>query len=108
MEPRGGLPMSDLPDWLPKDLSHAKLETTGPRLRLRGRDADPVVALEDYLDVLEHAKPPGYVLSRAQIEAEHKRGKRLNWEIVWLREYVAERRYEEGQAELLSRFEVQT
>jgi len=98
--------MTGLPSWLPEDLSHAKLETIGPRLRLRGRDADPIVALQDYLDVLDHSQPEGYVLSRASIEAEHARGDRLQWEIVWLKQFVAQRRREEKQAARLSRFTV--
>ena len=99
--------MTDLPGWLPLDLSNAKLETIGPRLRLRGHAADPGNALHDYRSVLLFADPPGYVLSRASVEAEHARGKRLSWEVVWLREEVATRRYEEKQAMRLSRFEVQ-
>ena len=93
-----------LPDWLPKDLSHAKLETIGPRLKLRGAASNPDVALTDYQDVLELFNPPGFVLSRASIEAEHARGKRLCWEVVWLREEVAERRYQQSQEKLMSRF----
>ena len=94
----------DLPDWLPFDLSNAKLETVGPRLKLRGHASDPDCALHDYRSVLMFGRPPGYVLSRASIEAEHARGKRLCWEVVWLREEVAERRYEEKQAKRMSRF----
>lgn len=89
--------MTDLPDWLLKGLSNPKLETVGPRLRLRGHDADPKVALGDLLQ-MARVVPPGYVLSRASIEAAHARGKRLFWEVVWLKEEVAERRYQERQA----------
>ena len=67
----------DLPEWLPSDLSNAKLETVGPRLKLRGHAPHPLIALEDYIDVLEHVDPPGFILSRASIEAEHPRCKRL-------------------------------
>lgn len=94
----------DLPDWLPKDLSHAKLETLGPRLKLTGKHADPDMAVGDFSDVVMHFWPPGYVLSRASIEAEHARGKRLCWEVVWLREEVAQRRYDEKQSKRMSRY----
>lgn len=99
--------MTDLPDWpkwLPTDLSHPKLEYLGPRIKLTGKDADPDVALTDYLDVVDLSCPPGFVLSRASIEAEHARGKRLCWEVVWLKAEVAERRYEAKQATRMSRF----
>ena len=96
--------MTDLPDWMLKDLTNPKLETVGPRIKLRGRAANSAVAMEDYLDVLEHSDPPGYTLSRASIEAEHSRGGRLCWEVVWLKAEVAERRYQEKQAARLSRF----
>lgn len=96
--------MTDLPDWLPQDLINAKLDTIGPRLRLRGHAADPDNALHNYRSVLLFGCPPGYVLSRASIEAEHARGKRLCWEVVWLKEEVAERRYQERQNTRLSRF----
>ena len=95
----------DLPDWLPKNLLNAKLETVGPRIKLRGHASDPDIAVEEYREVLDCLDPPGYILSRASIDADHGRGKRLCWEVVWLREEVAERRY---QAKQLSRFEVKT
>ena len=98
--------MTDLPTWLQAGLTNPKVETIGPRIRLRGHSPYPNEALEDFYDVLACDGPPGFVLSRASIEAEHARGKRLNWEVVWLREEVAERRYEERQATRLSRFEV--
>ncbi len=88
----------DLPDWLPGGLANPTLETIGPRIRLRGKEADPCVALDDFLEVVGGEDPPGYVLSRASIEAEHARGKRLCWEVVWLREEVAQRRYDEKQS----------
>lgn len=93
-----------LPDWLPHDLNNAKLETVGPRIKLRGHDAEPDRALHNYRSVLLFGRPPGYVLSRSSIEAEHGRGKRLCWEVVWLREEVAERRYKQSQEKLMSRF----
>lgn len=96
----------DLPDWLPSDLSNAKLETIGPRLKLTGHAAHPHIAVEDFQDVLERSYPPGYILSRASIEAEHSRGKRLRWEVVWLKEEVAARRYAEKQAIRMSRYEL--
>ena len=97
--------MADLPSWLPQDLSNAKLETIGPRLKLTGQNADPDVSLGEFLDVV-WILPPGYVLSRARIDAEHARGKRLTWEVVWLKAEVAERRYQEKQATRMSRYEV--
>ena len=87
--------MTDLPKWLPEGLDSAKLETIGPRLKLTGRDANPMSALEDFMVVVDFADPPGYILSRASIEAEHSRGGRLCWEVVWLKEEVAERRYQD-------------
>ena len=98
-----------LPDWVPFGMiKDVKLETIGPRLKLRGKHADEEVARHDFTYVIDHTTPPGYVLSRASIEAEHARGKRLCWEVVWLREEVAERRYQQSQEKLMSRFEVQT
>lgn len=94
----------DLPDWMLKGLTCPKLETIGPRIKLRGHSPNSAVAMEDFQDVLEHSDPPGYVLSRASIESEHARGKRLCWEVVWLREEVAQRRYDEKQAKRMSRF----
>ena len=99
--------MNSLPEWLPRDLSNPKLETIGPRFRLRGSATDPNVAAGDFADVATMFCPPGYILSRAQIEAEHARGKRLCWEVVWLREEVAERRYQDKQAARLSRFNLE-
>ena len=96
--------MTDFPDWMLKDLTNPHIDTPGPRIRLRGQASNPTVALEDFRDVLEHSDPPGYVLSYANLEAEHSRGKRLTWQVVWLREEVAERRYQEKQAALMSRF----
>lgn len=96
--------MDQLPSWLPSDLSNAKLETVGPRLKLTGHAASPSTSVEDYLDVIEHSDPPGYILSRASIEGEHARGKRLCWEVVWLKAEVAERRYQDKQAARMSRF----
>ena len=96
--------MSSLPVWLPRDLSNPKFEVLGPRFRLKGHANHPDIAVEDFQDVLEHSDPPGYILSRANIEAEHSRGGRLCWEVVWLKAEVAERRYQEKQAARLSRF----
>lgn len=93
-----------LPDWLPQDLSHAKFEIIGPRFKLTGSDNNPGIAIMDFTEVLDTNDPPGYILSRARIDAEHARGSRLTWEVVWLREVVAQRRYEERQATRMSRF----
>ncbi len=93
----------DLPDWVPQGLGGVKIETIGPRLKLTGRHSDPTKALLDFTWSAELI-PPGFVLSRASIEAEHARGKRLCWEVVWLREEVAQRRYDEKQAKRMSRY----
>ena len=96
--------MTDLPSWLPDYLSNPKLNTIGPRFKLRGSCADPMTARSDFTAVILFYWPPGYILSRASIEAEHSRGGRLCWEVVWLKEEVAERRYQDKQAARMSRF----
>jgi len=99
--------MTDLPEWLQKGLTNPKCETIGPRIRLRGHSPNQAVSMEDFLDVLEGIDPPGYVLSKACIKAEHARGRRLCWEVVWLLETEANRRYQDKQAARMSRYEVQ-
>lgn len=100
--------MTDLPEWLPADLSNPKLETIGPIHRLRGRDADPEVAMGDFLEVVDLANPPGYIFSRAFIKAQHARGRRLTWEVIWTKKEEADQRYQDKQAARMSRYEVQT
>ncbi len=95
----------EVPDWLPQDLSNPKYDERGPRKRIRGSNKNGDIACEDFVDVLEVADPPGYLLNQAILSADHGRGKRLNWTVEWVSESYAERQFERKQ---LSRFEIQT
>lgn len=96
--------MTDLPEWV------KALRLKSPRY---GERESGVIYLKgsgtlDLGCLLVAPWPPGYRLAKVNGTVEHKRGDRFTWQVLWVKEEVAERRYQDKQAALLSRYEVQT
>jgi hypothetical protein len=96
--------MNDLPDWLPKGLSHAKYDEPGDRIRIRGSNFYPGLAQLDLLSVLQTPAPEGYQFSKCRADVEHKNSRRLSWSVTWIRTSVAEAHWHRKQATRMSRF----
>jgi hypothetical protein len=109
--------MTELPEWVkelglkgriqydePLDLSRPVATTL---IRLRGshpHTATGACALADVLDLADDYMPEGYRLSHVSGGVEHARGHRFTWLVTWIKNEVAERRYQDKQAARMSRF----
>jgi len=96
--------MTDLPSWV-KELGlegHIRCDEYEDLIRLKGSHKDPDDGTGDLIQALRCPDPAGYRLSYVNAKVEHKRGRRFGWMVTWIKNEVAERRYQEKHR--MSRF----
>ncbi len=100
--------MADLPDWVQALELGGKVQYDEPpdTIRLRGSHVDDMQGALQLSIVLEEGYyQEGYIISRVRGGTEHSRGgHRFTWQVLWITEEVAERRYQEKQATRMSRY----
>ena len=100
--------MADLPEWVKELGLGGKVQYDEPpdMIRLRGSHVDSMQGALQLAIVLEEGHyRGGYVLSRVRGGVEHSRGgNRFTWQVLWITEEEAARRYQEKQATRMSRY----
>lgn len=99
--------MTDLPEWVKalklKSSIQYDVRESGV-ICLKGSHRMSSHGAWDLGFTLASPGPPGHCLANVKGAVEHKRGDRFTWQVLWIKNEVAERRYQDKQASRLSRF----